>query len=114
MTTEHLSLFAAGYVTAYLVSWLQRRVGRWRADRKFRALVAATAPTCEYVVQPGIYLDDVIEVSGATIAEVRKLNGGEIRWEVGTKILLPRAACLYLADAGQDPARSTNGKAERS
>ena len=119
-TQDNIAWFAFGYVFAHALSWLLVTFRRRMAMRRliaesnrlreeFQARVA-DAELCEYTVDPGVDLRDVLEASGVTLEDIDKLNMGQWRWEPGEKVQLPRAACLYLLKKGNPDGTESTGR----
>ena len=62
---------------------------------------APLAEWCEYTVQEGDDLNELLTSSGVSRDEVRALNP-DVDWQPGTVMRLPRALCLLLLDRMKD------------
>lgn len=53
---------------------------------------------CEYTVQAGDDLTELLVDSDTNYSAVLALNGGHLDWSPGQKVILPRSLCFYLAE----------------
>lgn len=60
-----------------------------------------TARSCFYTVRPGDNLSQLLRASGCTAEQLRDLNRGGFVWAPGSRVVLPRALCLYLTKQEQ-------------